>query len=926
MTVNAGPPQRWRGFARSLHGAHRGTRHEVGGLAAPRMARAIIVAVLYGYVFNALMFVWGTGLPGPALLGFAGCLFVALVLQLAHSTQDALSWIAPLRVVTLSLQAVVTFLPFLWIGPQAGSIAGFLAGSMLLVVTGPGRWALFFAVAAVVGALLTFREENLVALDAVYSVYFTLLTGLMVYGVSSLASLVKVLYAARGEFARMAVARERLRVARDLHDLLGYNVSAMTLKSELAYRLLPGAADRARQELRDVLVVARRALAEVRVVAGGYLPMSLTAEAESAESMLSVAEIRVNVNVSGEGLPEALDTVLAIVLREAVTNVLRHSKAQRCEIEAGVEEGRARLRVGNDGVEPELGTRSFAGTGLGNLTGRLEAAGGRLTIAVDGEWFQLTAEAPLGAQVAPVAEETEVRGLPGASGEASEAAGSTGSTGSTGATGATGVLETPGGSGMAGAPGTSGTAEMSRAPEVFEVSRALSGVSEIFKTSSGVSEVSGGSEVSGTSSGVPSGVPEEEHARPDASNDRVLDEVVTRTWHLRVARFIAVVVLSGYGVLIVVNVLAEQPHPVGLAGFAACVAVLVGVQIVHSLGEPRSWPGWLRRVTLAVQTVATVLPLLWIGAPWGSMGGFLAGAVLLVGGRWRWVLYAAVGAGVLLLSVLQGAVAEWTAYLVISTLLTGLVVFGISSLSDLVAQVDRTRGDLARMAVTQERLRVARELHALLGHELSVMIVKSELAYRLLPRSADRAKIEVAEVLEIARRAVADVRAVASGYRHMSFGAEVDSSVSTLAVAGIDVGVAVPANLALGELDALLAVVLREAATNVLRHSDARWCLIEAVLDAGGLRLRVTNDGVPPYGLPDVRDDSGLGDLAARLRLVGGGLAAEVVGGEFRLVVTAPDTALVPRTQVLGDMPEVVLEDMSGDISGGAQRTDVRGG
>ncbi|WP_436758960.1 sensor histidine kinase [Streptosporangium sp. V21-05] len=892
MTVNAGPPQRWRDFARSLHGAHRRTRHDVGGLAAPKMARAIIVAVLYGYVFNALMFVWGTGLPGPALLGFAACLFVALVLQLAHSTQDALSWIAPLRVVTLSIQAVVTFLPFFWVGPQAGSIAGFLAGSMLLVVAGPGRWALFFAVAAAVGALLAFREENLVVLDAVYSVYFTLLTGLMVYGVSSLASLVKVLYAARGEFARMAVARERLRVARDLHDLLGYNVSAMTLKSELAYRLLPGAADRARQELRDVLVVARRALAEVQVVAGGYLPMSLTAEAESAESMLSVAEIRVSAHVSGDGLPGALDTVLAIVLREAVTNVLRHSKAQRCEIEAGVEEGRARLRVGNDGVEPELGTRSSGtGAGLGNLTGRLEAAGGRLTVTVDGEWFQLTAEAPLVAPaVAPAAEEAEVPGLPGA-------------------TGASDVLGTSGESGMPGDPGTSGASEVSGLSEMSELSRASSGVS-------GVSEVSR----------VSSGVPEGERARPDVPDDLTPDGVVTRTWHLRVARFIAVLVLSGYGVLIVVNVLAEWPHPVGLAGFAACVAVLVGVQIVHSLGEPRSWPAWLRRVTLAVQAVATALPLLWIGAPWGSMGGFLAGAVLLLGGRWRWVLYAAVGAGVLLLSVLQGAVAEWTAYLVISTLLTGLVVFGISSLSDLVAQVDRTRGELARMAVTQERLRVARELHALLGNELSVMIVKSELAYRLLPRSAERAKIEVAEVLEIARRAVADVRAVASGYRHMSFGAEVDSSVSTLAAAEIDVGVVVPADLALGELDALLAVVLREAATNVLRHSDARWCLIEVILDAGGLRLRVTNDGVPPHALPDVRDDSGLGDLAARLRVVGGRLAAKVVDGEFRLVVTAPATALVPRTQVQGDTPGGVLEDMSGGILGGAQRTDVRGG
>ncbi|MEU8041181.1 histidine kinase [Streptosporangium sp. NPDC049078] len=846
MTVDADSPQGWRGLARSLPGSSRRTRrkrHREGGLAAPRVARAIIVAVLYGYVFNALMFVWGSGLPSTELSGFAGCLLAALFLQLSHSTQEALSWPVPLRVLTLSVQAIVTFLPFTWVGPQAGSIAGFLAGSMLLVVAGPWRWGLFFAVAAGVGVLLALREQHLMVVDVVYSVYFTLLTGLMVYGVSSLASLVRAVHAAQGEFARMAVARERLRVARDLHDLLGYNVSAMTLKSELAYRLLPGAAERARSELRDVLVVARRALAEVRVVAGGYLPMSLTAEAESAKAMLSVAEMRARVNVSQEGLPEALDTVLAIVLREAVTNVLRHSKAQHCEIEASVEKGRARLRVCNDGVEPELGARSFedgteprarsfeAGTGLGNLKGRLEAAGGRLSVTVDDEWFRLTAEAP----VAPVTARAAV----------------------------------------SQAPGMSGT-------------------------------------------------PQGESARPDARDDGPPGRGPARAWHLRVARFIAVLVLSGYGLLIVVNVLARPTSPLELAGFTACVAVLVGVQIVDSLGEPRSWPAWLRRATLVVQTVATLLPLLWIGAPWGSMGGFLAGAVLLmVASFWRWVLYAAIGAGVLLLSVLQGDTVEWTAYLVISTLLTGLVVFGIGSLSDLVARVDRARRELAWMAVTQERLRVARDLHDLLGNDLSVMIAKSELAYRLLPGSAERAKCEVAEVLEIARRAVADVRAVAGGYRHMSFGAESDLLVSTLAAAGIDVEVRIPEDVAPGNLDAVLAVVLREAATNVLRHSRARHCVVEMAVDEAGTRLCVTNDGVPPGTLPDVRDGSGLGDLTERLRAVGGRLTAEVVDGTFRLVV-------VFRAEKPRDMPGGVREDgsdaLSGDMPRDVEGTDGDGG
>ncbi len=726
------------------------------GMRPVLMARGVIGAVLFGYTFNALMFVWDEGLRGWSLGVFALCLLAGFGLQLVHSTRDVVSWPVRRTAVTLSAQALVTFAPFAWAGPQAGSLAGFLAGSMLLAVAGPLRWALYAAVPAAMSIALTWT--GLATVDVVYGAYFTALTGLMVYGVSSLASLALTVHAARGELAGVAVAQERLRVARDLHDLLGYNVSALTLKSELAYRLLPGSAERARRELRDVLTLSRQALGDVRVVAGGSRPMSLAAEARSAESMLIAADMDVEVRLEPGPLPEEVDTVLAIVLREAVTNVLRHSKAQYCLVETARQGDHIVLRVVNDAADvggPEPG----GGAGLDNLSARVEEAGGVSTTSLDGEWFTFTARVPAAGPAAPVADD----------------------------------------------PVTWTFAQITGQP-----------------------------------------------------------------WHLRVARTIAVVVLLGYGVLMVVNVLGRHPEALSLLEFALCAAVLVGVQIAVSLG-------FLRRIALPVQAVATYLPLLWIGEPWGSMGGFLAGTALTVlPAVWRWGCYAAVGVSVAALSVANGDAGEWTAYLALSTLLTGLVVYGIGELSGLVAQVDQARDDLARGAVTRERLRVARELHDLLGHDLAAMTVKSERAYRLLPGSGDRARAELADVLDVARRAVADVRSVASGYRHMSFTAELDSARATLAAAGVCVRAG--ARDVPPELDAVLAVVLREAVTNVLRHSAATYC--EITFADGS--LTVWNDGVVTLMTP-AEPGTALDDLAERLESLGGSLKCERTAGTFRL-------------------------------------------
>ncbi|WP_449063772.1 sensor histidine kinase [Planomonospora algeriensis] len=217
-----------------------------------------------------------------------------------------------------------------------------------------------------------------------------------------LALLAKDVQAAKEELARSAVVEERLRAARDLHDLLGHSMAAILLKCELARRLDPV---RARAEIEDVLEMVEKAEADMRSVSGERHEMPLAAEADSARSLLGAAGIEATVELCHGRVAAEVETVLSAVLREAVTNVLRHSAARRCTIAADRGQGEVRLRVRNDGVRPAAvpaggsapdrtaGHRGSAG--VGNLTTRLAALGGGLATTRDGERFEIEARVPI---------------------------------------------------------------------------------------------------------------------------------------------------------------------------------------------------------------------------------------------------------------------------------------------------------------------------------------------------------------------------------------------------------------------------------------------------------------------------------------------------------------------------------------------------
>jgi two-component system sensor histidine kinase DesK len=182
------------------------------------------------------------------------------------------------------------------------------------------------------------------------------------------------LRATQEEVERLAQTAERERIARDLHDLLGHTLSLITLKAELAAKLLERDPERAGREIREVERISREALREVRTAISGYRSEGLQAELGRARLALESSGIRLEYFAEPVELDPAQETAMALALREAVTNVIRHARAQTCRISVEQGDGEVRLTVRDDG----LGGAVPDGIGLASMRERVEGLGGRL--------------------------------------------------------------------------------------------------------------------------------------------------------------------------------------------------------------------------------------------------------------------------------------------------------------------------------------------------------------------------------------------------------------------------------------------------------------------------------------------------------------------------------------------------------------------
>jgi two-component system sensor histidine kinase DesK len=288
------------------------------------------------------------------------------------------------------------------------------------------------------------------------------------------------------------------------------------------------------------------------------------------------------------------------------------------------------------------------------------------------------------------------------------------------------------------------------------------------------------------------------------------------------------------------------------------------------------------------------------GSAWAGLMIYVsAAAASLLPQRWVWPVV--VGAAGVCAAVLATS-ADWNLFVLpVLCLLTAFALRGTRFLVTVNRELTEAREELARNAVAEERLRFARDLHDLLGHSLSLIALKSELARRLAEVDPQRAQQEMADVEEAARRALAEVRDAVSGYRQVSCAQALAEARAALSGAGIALRQPDRVPVLPGAVDAALGWVVREATTNVLRHSGARSVTVGLTEDGITAELTVTDDGVGTGNgatVPGRAPGAGLAGLRERVAVLGGGLdAGPVDGGGYRVRASVP---LVPESAVVG--------------------------
>jgi two-component system, NarL family, sensor histidine kinase DesK len=349
--------------------------------------------------------------------------------------------------------------------------------------------------------------------------------------------------------------------------------------------------------------------------------------------------------------------------------------------------------------------------------------------------------------------------------------------------------------------------------------------------------------------------------------------------------------VAGVGVL-----LEPDPAP-GLVGGAVLVAVLAAQGTALHRSLPASGTATGRAWTLAVLAVLTAasVPLL---APagvaqgwetWAWLAAGLAGsAPLLVG--WR-----AGAATALALTAVSAGVGQWLAAapgtyaLLTAGTGAGLLLVHLIPLRlwHLVTEARAGRDAAARLAAAEERLRFAADVHDLLGHHLTVIALQAELAARTARTDPAAAADHAEQARSLAATALVEMRRVVHGYRETDVAAQLAAVAQVLRASGIRCTLAGPAQPLPDDAGAALAATAREAGTNVLRHSRARWCSIALVRSDGRAELTFINDGAPGAGPADPHS-AGLRGLTDRLATLGGTLDTEVDGDVFTLRAAVP--------------------------------------
>ncbi|MFB9629477.1 sensor histidine kinase [Nonomuraea helvata] len=345
---------------------------------SPRLPALVLLAVLV--IQSVKVLASGMHNYGDPLLLILGVPLVSamITLQMAQLRRPTRAKLA-----LIALTIVPVALPASYLAPSLCtfmSLWGFCTGAVLAGVRPPRSWALALLLFAGYCSLFFYPPPVPSVPGILADTVSHVILAWLVYSLTRLAGLVVLLKRAQHDLARAAAAAERVRIARDLHDVLGFTLSAVALRGELAMQ----EPERAETEQASLATLVRQALAEFRSITGGRVRLRPRDEIAAARQMLETAGIRADITVDEGPLPDAL----AAVVRESVTNVLRHSTARFCAITVTVSGDAVRLRVVNDGVATP--GRLDGGSGLAGLA---ERAGGRLSAGhlPDGR-FEVVAE------------------------------------------------------------------------------------------------------------------------------------------------------------------------------------------------------------------------------------------------------------------------------------------------------------------------------------------------------------------------------------------------------------------------------------------------------------------------------------------------------------------------------------------------------
>ncbi len=345
--------------------ADRGTRRWMLGAVLALGWLASIVVELYSI---------HPGIPeriiGVVLVAVFGLCFL-ITTPITHLLPSRRRFLGPLALFALSF----SLFPLLGFGvASVWTYVGVTAAMTLARM----KWVVFFVIAlGGLGVLFEYldglRGQGLYTLPLVVASI-----SLMMAAFSRLILAVEQLRATQHELARLAVEEERGRVARDLHDILGHSLTVVTVKAELAGRLIDSDQEAAKREIADVEALARGALADVRSTVAGFRGVSVASELVNARSALDAAGIRATLPGAVDDVPTDARELFGWVVREGVTNVVRHSGATSANISLAPQS----VEVTDDGRGPcaESDSAAVDGIGLAGLRERVEAAGGQMTV------------------------------------------------------------------------------------------------------------------------------------------------------------------------------------------------------------------------------------------------------------------------------------------------------------------------------------------------------------------------------------------------------------------------------------------------------------------------------------------------------------------------------------------------------------------